>query len=90
MVFALKVKEGDIYQPWFINMVQEIHRKLEALPTSRPSNFIDFAAQKIKFMGTDENGLVFKRLIPTAGISEDPKEAAEQIKFMGTDENGLV
>ena len=82
MVFALKVKEGDIWQPWFINKVQEIHNKLEALPHSRPANFIDIAAQKIKYMGTDENGLVFKRLIPTEGISDDPQVAREQLAFL--------
>ena len=82
MVFALKVKEGDIWQPWFINKIQEIHNKLEALPHSRPANFIDIAAQKIKYMGTDENGLVFKRLIPTGGISDDPELAKEQLDFL--------
>ena len=82
MVFALRVKEGDIYQPWFINKVQEIHHKLEALPHSRAANFIDIAAQKIKFMGADENGLVFKRLIPTEGISDDPAKAKEQLAFL--------
>lgn len=82
MVFALKVKEGDIWQPWFINKVQELHNRLEALPDSRPANFIDIAAQKIKYMGTDENGLVFKRLIPTEGISDDPDKAREQLAFL--------
>ncbi|MEN8131373.1 MAG: MMPL family transporter [Pseudomonadota bacterium] len=83
MVFALKVKQGDIYQPWFINKVQALHHKLVALPTSRNSNFIDLAAQKIKFMGADENGLVFKRLIPTGGIStDDPQLAKQQLAFL--------
>ncbi|MCB2007508.1 MAG: hypothetical protein KDH93_21020, partial [Rhodoferax sp.] len=82
MVFSLRVKEGDIWQPWFINKIQEIHNKLEALPHSRPANFIDIAAQKIKYMGTDENGLVFKRLIPTEGISDDPEKAKEQLAFL--------
>ncbi len=82
MVFSMGVKEGDIYQPWFINKVQEVHRKLEALPTSRPANFIDIAAQKIKYMTADENGLVFKRLIPTEGISSDPGEAKKQLAFL--------
>ena len=82
MVFSLKVKDGDIYQPWFVNMVQEIHRKLEALPDSRPANFIDIAAQKIKYMNADENGLVFKRLIPTEGISDDPELAKQQLAFL--------
>lgn len=82
MVFALKVKEGDIWQPWFINKVQEIHNKLAALDTARKENFIDIAAQKIKYMSTDENGLVFKRLIPTDGISDDPEKAKEQLAFL--------
>ncbi len=82
MVFALKINEGDdIWQPWFINKVQEIHRKLEALPNSRPANFIDIAAQKIKYMGADESGLVFKRLIPTEGISDDPQKAKSSSPF---------
>ena len=31
MVIALTIKEGDIYHPWFINLVQEIHRELNTL-----------------------------------------------------------
>lgn len=82
MVFALKVKEGDIWQPWFINKLQKLHRDLEQLPYPRKENFIDIAAQKIKYMSTDENGLVFKRLIPTEGISDDPEKAREQLAFL--------
>lgn len=83
MVFAVKIKEGDIFQPWFINKMQEIHNKLVALPHSRPSNFIDIAAQKIKYMNSDESGLVFKRLIPTGGINTtDPNLAKEQLAFL--------
>ncbi len=84
MVFSLRVKEGDIYQPWFVNKVQDLHRKLVELPHSREANFIDFAAQKIKYMTSDENGLVFKRLIPTSGISDDPAKAKEQLDFLKT------
>ncbi len=83
MVFSLRVKEGDIYQSWFVNKVQDLHRKLVELPTSRETNFIDFAAQKIKYMTSDENGLVFKRLIPTSGIStDDPAKAKQQLDFL--------
>lgn len=82
MVFSLRVREGDIYQPWFINLVQDLHRKLVELPNSRTSNFIDIAAQKIKYMTADENGLVFKRLIPTEGISSDPAVARQQLDFL--------
>ncbi len=83
MVIAVRVKEGDIFQPWFINKVQEIHHEMEALPESRPNNFINLAAQKIKYMGADEYGLVFQRLIPTAGISTtDPEQAAAELAFL--------
>lgn len=83
MVFSLGVKEGDIYQPWFVNKVQDLHRRLVELDTSREENFIDLAAQKIKYMTADENGLVFKRLIPTSGIStDDPEKAQEQLDFL--------
>lgn len=83
MVLALRVKEGDIYQDWFINKVQEVHRRLENLETSRPENFISIAAQKVKYMSTDEGGgLVFKRLIPVEGISSDATTAQEQLDFL--------
>lgn len=93
MVFALRVKEGDIYQAWLINKVQDLHRRLAALPTAREVNFIDIAAQKIKFMGADEYGLVFKRLIPTGGIStDDPELATRQLAFLkeGIEENPVM
>jgi len=82
MVVAMRVKDGDIYKPWFINKVKEVHERLEALPNARKPNFIDIAAQKIKYMGADENGLIFKRLIPTEGISDDPEKAYEQLQFL--------
>jgi predicted RND superfamily exporter protein len=92
MVFTLRVNEGDVYKNWFVNKVQEIHNRLVELPTARESNFIDIAAKKIKFMGADENGLVFKRLIPTEGISDDPEIAAEQLAFLkeGIETNPVI
>lgn len=92
MVFALRIKEGDVYKGWFINKIQEIHDRLVNLPTARESNFIDVAAKKIKFMGADENGLVFKRLIPTEGISEDPEKAKQEIAFLkeGIETNPVI
>ncbi len=83
MVLGFILKEpGDIYQPWFVNLVKEIHEKMIALPNSRGNNFMDLAAQKIKYMGAEDGSLVFKRLIPTAGISDDPEVAKEQLAFL--------
>jgi hypothetical protein len=62
---------ADVYQPWFINMVQKAHNDMVALEHSRGNNFMDIAAQKIKYMGTSEDGgLKFERLIPVAGINK--------------------
>jgi hypothetical protein len=92
MVFGVIVKEGDVYQAGIVNLVQEIHRKLEELPNSRAANFINLAAQKVKYMGADESGLVFKRLIPTAGISPDVAVAKEQLAFLkeGLEDNPVM
>ena len=64
----------DVYQPWFINMVQKAHNDMVALKHARGNNFMDIAAQKIKYMGTfDDGGLKFERLIPVQGISTTDK-----------------
>ena len=47
MVFALRIKEGDVYKGWFVNKVQEIHDRLVNLPDARESNFTDVAAKTI-------------------------------------------
>jgi predicted RND superfamily exporter protein len=93
MVMGFVIKgDGDIYQPWFINMVQEVHRKMVELPNARENNFLDIAAQKVKFMGADEEGLKFKRLIPVEGISDDPEVAKEQLAFLklGLEDNPVL
>lgn len=83
MVLGFILKEpGDIYQPWFVNLIQEVHNKMVALDHSRDENFMDLAAQKIKYMGASDGSLVFKRLIPTAGISDDPSKAQAQLDFL--------
>ena len=93
-VVSIEVKEGDVYQPWFVNMTQEIHNKIAAMPTASTANFISIAAQKVKNMGVTEDGsLSFKRLIPNNGISlTDDALAKEQLDFMkeGLDNNPVL
>lgn len=68
----------DVYQPWFVNMVQKAHNDMVALKHSRANNFMDIAAQKIKYMGTSEDGgLKFERLIPVAGINTTDKQVSD-------------
>ena len=70
----------DIYQPWFVNMVQKAHNDMIALDHSRGPNFMDIAAQKIKYMGTSEDGgLKFERLIPVAGINTGESTADQEV-----------
>lgn len=93
MVLGFILKDpGDIYQPWFVNMVKEVHQKMVDLPNSRTENFLDLASQKIKYMGAKDGSLVFKRLIPTDGISSDPDEAKEQLEFLriGLEKNPVM
>lgn len=93
MVLGFVVKDGDIYQPWFLNLVQEIHHKMVNLPNSRGYNFMDIGAQKIKYMGADDGSLVFKRLMPVEGISTDnPDLATQQMEFLkeGLEENPVL
>ncbi|CAA6821679.1 MAG: Putative RND superfamily exporter [uncultured Sulfurovum sp.] len=93
-VVSVEVKEGDIYQPWFVNMTQEIHNKVAAMETANTASFISIAAQKVKNMGvTDDGSLSFKRLIPNTGISiDDDNKAKEQLDFMkeGLDNNPVL
>jgi predicted RND superfamily exporter protein len=93
-VVGVEVKEGSIYQDWFVNTVQEIHNKLEGMEHANKSNFISIAAQKVKNMGVTEDGsLLFKRLIPITGIdTKDTELGQEQLDFMkeGIDTNPVL
>ena len=88
------VKGGSIYDPAFVNIVREIHKKLESMDGANKANFISIAANKVKNMGVDEEGsLSFKRLIPNDGISTtDPEAAKEELAFMkaGLDTNPVL
>jgi hypothetical protein len=93
-VVGIEVKEGSIYQPWFVNIVRQVHKNLEKMEGANKANFISIAANKVKNMGVDDEGsLLFKRLIPNDGITENnPTEAKEQLDFMkaGLDTNPVL
>lgn len=74
---------ADVYQPWFINMVQKAHNDMVALKHARGNNFMDIAAQKIKYMGASgDGGLKFERLIPVQGISDDKAVSKKQMAHL--------
>ncbi len=76
--------DTDVYSATFVNMVQKAHNDMVALDHSRGPNFMDIAAQKIKYMGSSEDGgLKFERLIPVPGIStNDPQVATKQLAHL--------
>jgi predicted RND superfamily exporter protein len=85
MVWGLKVKEGDIFQPWFLNLLNNLFDDLSQLDFANSDNFIGLPSPKLRHMGlNEEGGLDFKRLMPANGFSEDPEEQAEQIAFLKT------
>jgi len=82
MVWGLKVKEGDIFQPWFLRLASDLYRDVSALDYANTDNFTGIASAKVRNLGLNEDGgLDFTRLIPGNGLSDDPQIAAEQLAF---------
>ncbi|MBT3206380.1 MAG: MMPL family transporter [Gammaproteobacteria bacterium] len=87
MVWGLKIKEGDIFQPWFIKMLDEMYDEVSNLSYANKENFVGLPSSSMRNMGLSEDGnLDFKRLIPVNGLSDDPKLLQQQIDFI---KNGL-
>ena len=83
MVWGMKVKEGDIYQPWFIRMVDELYSDVTSLEYANAANFVGLPSQKLRNIGITEDGsLDFKRLIPANGLSENPDVAKAQLEYL--------
>ena len=55
MVWGMKVKEGDIYQPWFVRMVDELYDDVTELEYANPANFIGLASSKMRHLGLSED-----------------------------------
>ncbi len=87
MVWGAKVKQGDIYQPWFIQMMDELYHDVSQLDFANADNFIGISSSKLRHLGlTEEGSLDFKRLIPASGLSDDPLQQKQQVEFL---KNGL-
>jgi len=82
MVWGIKVKEGDIFQPWFIRLATELYEDVSHLDYANTDNFSGIASSKMRNLGLAEDGsLDFTRLIPGNGLSEDPETLAAQLEF---------
>jgi uncharacterized protein len=80
MVWGLRVKQGDIYQPWFIRMVDDFYRDVSALPFANADKFVGLPSPRLRNLGIAVDGsLDFRRLMPANGLSDNPREAQAQI-----------
>ncbi|MEJ2694170.1 MAG: MMPL family transporter, partial [Candidatus Thiodiazotropha sp.] len=85
MVWGIKVKQGDIYQPWFIQMVQAFYADLSAMPFANRGNFVGLPSTKLRNIGVDRFGnLDFSRLLPSNGLSANPIEQQRQLANLRT------
>ncbi len=83
MVWGMTVKQGDIYQPWFIRMVQDFYADLSALPFANSNNFVGLPSPKLRNIGVDRRGnLDFSRLLPSNGLSDNPVEQQRQLAYL--------
>jgi predicted RND superfamily exporter protein len=83
MVWGLTVKEGDIYQPWFIRLLQEFYADVAALPFANSRNFVGLPSSKLRNIGVDSRGnLDFSRLLPANGLSDHPLEQQRQLSYL--------
>ncbi len=87
MVWGVKVKQGDIFQPWFVKMLDEFYDDVIKLDYANAENFAGLPSSRMRHLGLSEDGnLDFKRLIPASGLSSDPQTLNQQISYL---KNGL-
>jgi len=83
MVWGMKVKQGDIYQPWFMQMLDELYKDASNLEFAKADNFAGLPSAKLRNLGLSEEGhLDFSRLMPSNGLAEDKQILAEQLAFL--------
>ncbi|WP_457666647.1 efflux RND transporter permease subunit [Thiolapillus sp.] len=83
MVWGFKLKEGDIFQPWFVQMLDAFYDDASKLGFANEENFVGLPSPRMRHLGlSKDGGLDFKRLIPASGLSHDPEIRKQQISFL--------
>jgi len=83
MVWGFKVREGDIYQPWFISMLNRFYTDASGLDYANPSNFSGLPSPRLRNIGVAPDGsLDFGRLIPANGLAQDEQQRRKQIDYL--------
>ena len=82
MVWGIKAREGDIFQPWFIRLVSDLFRDVSALDYANTDNFSGIVSPRMRNLGlADDGSLDFSRLVPGNGLSDDPQTLTSQLEF---------
>ncbi len=83
MVWGFKVRDGDIYQPWFLEMLRRFYADASALDYANASNFSGLPSSRVRKIGVAADGsLDFGRLMPAAGLSRDADKRKAQIEYL--------
>jgi uncharacterized protein len=83
MVWGMKVKQGDIYQPWFLSMLHAFYQDVSTMDYANSGNFVGLPSPKLRNVGVDRGGsLDFGRLFPVNGLSENAIEEHRQIAYL--------
>ncbi|MEW8029141.1 MAG: MMPL family transporter [Candidatus Thiodiazotropha sp.] len=83
MVWGLKVKQGDIYQSWFLEMVHDFYRDVSGLEFANAVNFVGLPSSKLRNLGiSDKGSLDYRRLMPANGFAADEQERQRQIEYL--------
>ena len=83
MVWGFKLKQGDIYQPWFVDMLDRFYQEASELSYANAGNFAGLPSPKMRNLGLAADGsLDFGRLIPGNGLSSDPQQRQQQIDYL--------
>lgn len=83
MVWGFKLKEGGIFQPWFVQMLDAFYDDASKLGFANEENFVGLPSPRMRHLGlSKDGGLDFKRLIPASGLSHDPVIRQQQISFL--------
>lgn len=83
MVWGMRVKQGDIYQEWFIRMLHDMYQDATKLDHANAENFVGLPSSKLRYMGlSDDGNLDFGRLLPANGLSDDPEKARQQLVYL--------
>ncbi|WP_041068261.1 MMPL family transporter [Thiolapillus brandeum] len=83
MVWGFKLRRGDIFQPWFVQMLDDFYKDASKLAFANEENFVGLPSPRMRHLGLSrEGGLDFKRLIPASGLSADAKVREQQIRFL--------